>query len=63
MATELEMLERAKAYMEKLAQLSGLPIWCTTARADVAQALSQTVPNVFPLHLQEKYFDLPDQRI
>ena len=51
------------AYMEKLAQLSGLPIWCTAARQDVAQALSQTVPNVFPLHLQEKYFDLPSQTL
>ena len=51
------------AYMEKLAQLSGLPIWCTAARQDVAQALSQTVPNVFPLHLQEKYFDLPSQKL
>jgi len=51
------------AYMEKLAQLSGLPIWCTAARQDVAQVLFQTVPNVFPLHLQEKYFDLPSQKL
>ncbi len=48
------------SYMEKLSELSGLPIWCTTARADVAEQLS--IPNVFPLHLQEKYFDLPSQK-
>ena len=48
--------------MEKLSQLSGLPIWIHTARFDVAAALEEKLHNVFPLHLQEKYFDLPSQR-
>ena len=48
------------AYIEKLSQLSGLPLWLTTARADVAQQL--TIPNVLPLQLQERYFDLPSQK-
>ena len=34
----------------------------TTVRADLCDAVSQHIPNVFPLQLQEKYFDLPDQR-
>ena len=47
-------------YIEKLCQLSGLPLWLTTAREDVAQQL--TVPNILPLLLQERYFDLPSQK-
>ena len=51
------------AYMEKLSKLSGLPIWLHTARFDVAAALEGKLNNVFPLQLQEKYFDLPSQRM
>ena len=47
-------------FIEKLSLLSGLPLWLTTARYDVAQAL--TIPNVLPLQLQERYFDLPSQK-
>ena len=47
-------------FMEKLCALSGLPLWLTTARSDVAQQL--TIPNVLPLQLQERYFDLPSQK-
>ena len=50
------------AYMEKLSALSGLPIFATTAVADVAEQLRDAVPNVIPLQLQEKYFDLPSQK-
>ncbi len=48
-------------YMERLCKLSGLPLWLTTARADIAAELTQ-LPNVLPLQLQEKYFDLPSQK-
>ena len=47
-------------FMEKLCALSGLPLWLTTARYDVAQQLN--IPNVLPLQLQERYFDLPSQK-
>ena len=47
-------------FIEKLSQLSGLPLWLHTARADVAAAL--TIPNVLSLQLQERYFDLPSQK-
>ena len=47
-------------YMEKLSKLSGLPIFMTTAKADVAAQLE--LEGVLPLTLQEKYFDLPSQK-
>ena len=49
-------------YMEKLSALSGLPIFATTAETRVAEALAGQIPNVLPLRLQEKYFDLPSQK-
>ena len=48
-------------YMERLSELSGLPIFATTAERTVAEKL-ETLPNVIPLRLQEKYFDLPTQK-
>ena len=47
-------------YMEKLSELSGLPVFMTTAKADVAAKLE--LEGVLPLTLQEKYFDLPSQK-
>ena len=58
--TRVETIEDSLAYIEKLSQLSGLPVWLHTARADLAQKLS--VSNVLPLQLQERYFDLPSQK-
>ena len=49
-------------YMEKLSQISGLPIFLYTATIEIAKELEETLPNVLPLKLQEKYFDLPSQR-
>ena len=46
-------------YMDALSRLSGLPIFATTAVADVAKELPEPV---IPLQLQEKYFDLPSQK-
>jgi len=45
-------------FIEKLSKISGLPVWLHTAKADVAAQLTD-LPNVLPLQLQEKYFDLP----
>ena len=47
-------------FIEKLCEISGLPLWLHTARYDVAQGL--TISNVLPLQLQERYFDLPSQK-
>lgn len=49
-------------YIEKLSRLSGLPVFCHTAQSAVAQELSSKLTNIFPLQLQEKYFDLPTQK-
>ncbi len=49
-------------YMQSLSTLSGLPIWLTAVRADLAPQVQKTLQNVLPLRLQEKYFDLPSQK-
>ena len=58
--TTAETVLASQDYMEKLSELSGLPIFATTAKADVAAQLP--LPDVLPLQLQEKYFDLPSQK-
>ena len=60
--TDPEVLMESEEKILKLQQLSGLPLYFTAVRADLAPALAEKIPNVFPLQLQEKYFDLPDQQ-
>ena len=60
--TTAEAVLETKAYMETLSQLSGLPLWLTTAEEKVASQLVGKVENLLPMHLQEKYFDLPEQK-
>ena len=60
--TDAETVLQSLSYIEKLSQISGLPVFLHTARADVAQELSRQLNNVMPLTLQEKYFDLPEQK-
>ncbi|MBQ4617576.1 MAG: hypothetical protein IJB27_04300 [Clostridia bacterium] len=50
-------------FIEKLCELSGLPLWMHTVHAPLAQTLTDSLDNVFPLQLQEKYFDLPSQML
>ena len=49
-------------YIEKLCKLSGLPLFAHTAINEVATQLEGKLSPVFPLQLQEKYFDLPSQK-
>ena len=49
-------------YIEELSRLSGLPIFATTAVTAVAEMLEGKIPEILPLQLQEKYFDLPSQK-
>lgn len=49
-------------YIEELSRLSGLPVFATTAVAEVAKELEGKLPSVLSLQLQEKYFDLPSQK-
>ncbi|MBR4291250.1 MAG: hypothetical protein IKT52_11540 [Oscillospiraceae bacterium] len=61
--TDVQTVLDSQDYIRELCRLSGLPLYMTTIRADLADAVSKHIPNVFPLQLQEKYFDLPDQKI
>ena len=55
--TTPETVLGAKDYMAKLSSLSGLPIFATTAVAEIAPMLEGLAEPVLPLQLQEKYFD------
>ena len=46
-------------YVNQLSTLSGLPVLFHAAETKVAQELTGKLDNVFPLRLQEKYFDIP----
>ena len=59
--TTPETVLQSVPYMERLSELSGLPIFATTAERTVAAKL-EPLPNVISLRLQEKYFDLPTQK-
>ena len=61
--TDLQTVLDSESFVQELSMLSGLPVYMTTVRADLYDAVSEQIPNVFPLQLQEKYFDLPDQRV
>ena len=60
--TDVQTVLDSVEYTQKLSQLSGLDVYMTTVRADLAPQVGDHIPNVFPLLLQEKYFDLPDQK-
>ena len=60
--TTPETVLASAEYMARLSEISGLPIFATTAEASVAAELAERIENVIPLQLQEKYFDLPSQR-
>ena len=61
--TDVQTLLDSQTFIEELSALSELPVYMTTVRADLLDAVSEHISNVFPLQLQEKYFDLPDQKI
>lgn len=46
-------------YVNQLSQLSGLPILFHSAETRVARELAGKLENIFPLQLQDKYFDIP----
>ena len=57
--TTVQTVLDSLAYIDTLSQLSGLPVFATTAVEAVAKELPEPV---LPLKLQEKYFDLPSQK-
>jgi len=60
--TEAATVLDAIPYMQKLSELSGLPLWLTAAEQTVATQLEGKVEPLLPMTLQKKYFDLPEQR-
>ena len=61
--TDVQAVLDSRGFIQELSKLSGLPVFMTTVRADLAERVRKHIPNVLPLHLQEKYFDLPDQKL
>ena len=61
--TDVQAVLNSRDYIQELSELSSLPVFMTTVRADLAEALREHIPNILPLRLQEKYFDLPDQKL
>ncbi len=60
--TTAQTLLDSMDYIETLSKLSGLPVFCHTAEYAVAETLDNRLNPILPLRLQEKYFDLPDQK-
>ena len=60
--TDIHTVLDALPYMKRLSGLSGLPVWLTSAEEHIAELLAGWVPEVLPMKLQEKYFDLPEQK-
>ena len=60
--TTPETILDSQDYIAKLSQISGLPVFATSAETAVAVQLEGKLPDVLPLQLQEKYFDLPSQK-
>ena len=60
--TDLDTVMNSISYIEQLSQLSGLPVYLHTVKNDLADSVSCQLDNVMALTLQEKYFDLPEQK-
>ena len=60
--TTAETVLNSLDYIAKLSEISGLPVFATSAETTVASRLEGKLPNILSLQLQEKYFDLPSQK-
>ena len=54
-ATTAEDVLASAGYADEIARLTGLPVKMTSVRADLLDALSGRIPDLFPLVLQHKY--------
>ena len=59
--TTAETVLASLDYVNQLCALSGLPLFAHTAEESVAKELTGQLNNVFPLQLQEKYFDIKEE--
>ena len=46
-------------FINELSEKTGCPVFMHTVKNEIAESLEGELENVFPLTLQEKYFDLP----
>ena len=60
--TTAETVLSSLTFIEELSRISGLPVFLHTVKEDLAPVLTEQIPNLLPLKLQEKYFDLPEQK-
>lgn len=56
--TTAEDVLSSTAYAQAVSEASGLPIRMTTVHHPLLSALKQHIKNLFPLHLQEQYYEL-----
>ncbi|MEA4965554.1 MAG: hypothetical protein VB055_07015 [Oscillospiraceae bacterium] len=56
--TTAEDVLRSRDYAEEISRVSGLPLRMTTVNHPLQQALEEDIPNLFPLHLQEQYYEI-----
>ena len=56
--TTAEDINATASETERLSKLCGLPIWLTTAREELCSDVK--ADRVFPLRLQEKYYDIKE---
>ena len=52
--TTRETVLSSLAYADAVADLSGLPVVCTTVKADLCDELRNDVANLFPVHIMQK---------
>lgn len=55
--TENDLLKK-QSEAEKLSELSGLPVVMTTAVKETFDKLDKTIPNMFKIELQDKYYKI-----
>lgn len=60
--TTAETVLNSATYISELCRISKLPLFMHCAEGSVARNLFGQMDNVFPLQLQEKFFDLPTQK-
>ena len=44
-------------FVDRLSEISGLPVWMHTVKTEILEELQGDIPNIFPLQLQQKCFD------
>ncbi len=59
--TTAETVLNSLDFINKLSERSGLPIFLHSAKASACEALEGKLSPLLPLHLQERYFDLPQE--